>query len=56
MTKKKPHHGEDAKLRSALDHSDNSQESQNGYMERGNPSVYAAKGRVMRNNDNGSHV
>jgi hypothetical protein len=56
MSKKKPHHGEDAKLKSAIDHSKNSQNSSTGYLEQGNPAVVHAKARAMRHNDNGSHI
>lgn len=40
---------------SMKDHSDNSLDSKTGYMDHGNDSVYHAKARVKRNNDNGSH-
>lgn len=56
MSKKPPKHGEDAKLKSAIDHSKSSQNSSTGYLEQGNPSVTHAKARVMRHNDNGSHI
>ncbi|MBV7273558.1 hypothetical protein [Clostridium thailandense] len=44
-----------SKEESMKDHSQNSLDSKTGYMDHGNESVYQAKGRVMRNNDNGSH-
>lgn len=56
MSKKPPKHGEDAKLKSAIAHSKDSQDSPTGYLEQGNPSVIHAKARAMRHNDNGSHV
>lgn len=40
---------------SMKDHNENSLDSTTGYMDHGNDSIYQAKGRVMRNNDNGSH-
>lgn len=40
---------------SMKDHSEASLESKTGYMDHGNDSVYHAKARAVRNNDNGSH-
>ncbi len=56
MSKKKPNHGEDAKLKSMIDHSNDSRNSSTGYLEQGNPAVVHAKARAMRHNDNGSHI
>lgn len=46
----------DSKLRSMKAESNDSKESTNGYMERGNPAAISQKSRVLSRNDNGSHL
>lgn len=53
---KKPLKKIDGKLQSLKAHSKNSLDSITGYMDHGNDSVYQAKARVMRHEDNGSHL
>lgn len=51
MSNKKANN-QDAKLKSMSKHSDESQNSETGYLKRGNPAVIHAKARAMRNNNN----
>lgn len=46
----------DPKLQSMAAESNDSGESEHGFQHRGNPAVIHQKARVMRNNDNGSHL
>lgn len=46
---------EEARLKSALENSENSRNAKHGYMETGNPAEVHAKARAMRNNDNDSY-
>lgn len=46
---------EEARVKSGIEHSENSRKSKHGYMEIGNPAEVHAKARVMRNNDNDSY-
>jgi len=43
---------EEAKLNSAIDHSNNSRNSPHGYLEMGNHAEVQAKQRALHNNDN----
>jgi hypothetical protein len=45
----------EAKVKSMVDKSENSRDSETGYMDTGNPATVHARARAMRNNDNGSH-
>lgn len=56
MKKKKSSQVQDAKLNKAMKHSEDSRNSNNGYMERGNDATIHAKARACNNNDNGSHM
>lgn len=47
---------EAAKMHSAVDHTENSRNSNHGYLEMGNDAEVHAKARAMNNNDNGSHL
>jgi hypothetical protein len=55
--KKKTRAGrEKAEAKSAVAHSEDSRNSNHGYMEMGNDAEVQAKARALRNNDNGSHM
>lgn len=43
---------QDDKTKSMLNHSDESRNSETGYLKRGNPAVVHSKARAMRNNSN----
>lgn len=47
---------EKRKLQGMKDHSENSRNATNGYMETGNDAEVQAKARAIRTNDNGSHM
>lgn len=56
MGKKKFFNIEESKLQSSNDHNENSLNSRTGYKDTGNDTAPHAKARVIRNEDNGSHI
>lgn len=56
MKKKESSKIQDAKLNKAIKHSNDSRNSVNGYLERGNDAAIHAKERACNNKDNGSHM
>lgn len=47
---------ESSKIQSMMDHDENSLDSTTGYKDTGNDATVHKKARMMRNNDNSSHM